>query len=225
MRVPQCHTVGIRVIVKNRVIVGVAYAGRKRPAYSGTGTNEMSTCHRFLNDLSYLCYQLRTTVEIGWKSFGTDAANVKFSRRMTGKTCDAATGVPTSAYGIQSKHVPIFGDECFPDLSERLFEHVQPKSLITSSGAEGNLTVGDQGLWLNVLEQAFGQVRKALMPKTRGMPELDAISLGGSPCPASHALPVMPAVDSPFAASVPGLSHLISRGALDSWHKCETSFG
>ena len=39
---------------------------------------------------------------------------------------------------------------------------------------------GDQGLWLNVLEQAFGQVRKSLVPKVRGMFELDALSRGGN---------------------------------------------
>jgi len=54
---------------------------------------------------------------------------------------------------------------------------------LTDSKIALSSTAGDQGLWLNVLEQAFGQVRKALMPKTRGMPGLDAISLGGSPCP------------------------------------------
>jgi hypothetical protein len=40
-------------------------------------------------------------------------------------------------------------------------------------------SAGDQGLWLNVLEQAFGQVRKALVPKDRDKLELDAISRGG----------------------------------------------
>ncbi len=54
---------------------------------------------------------------------------------------------------------------------------------LTDSQIVLSSTARDQGLWLNVLEQAFGQVRKALMPKTRGMSELDAISLGGSACP------------------------------------------
>jgi hypothetical protein len=54
---------------------------------------------------------------------------------------------------------------------------------LTDSQIALSSTTGDQGLWLNVLEQAFGQVREALMPKTRGMPELDAISLGGNACP------------------------------------------
>jgi hypothetical protein len=50
---------------------------------------------------------------------------------------------------------------------------------LTDSQIVLSSSAGDQGLWLNVLEQAFGQVRKALVPKVRGMSELDAISRGG----------------------------------------------
>lgn len=53
---------------------------------------------------------------------------------------------------------------------------------LTDSQIALSSTAGDQGLWLNVLEQAFGQVRKALIPKDRNMLGLDAISSGGNAC-------------------------------------------
>ena len=61
----------------------------------------------------------------------------------------------------------------FRDGRSVLVNRLTDSQIVLSSTARG------QGLWLNVLEQAFGQVRKALMLKTRGMSELDAISLGG----------------------------------------------
>lgn len=42
-------------------------------------------------------------------------------------------------------------------------------------------TSGDQGLWLNVLEQAFGQVRQEFSAKYRDELGLDSISRGGNP--------------------------------------------
>ncbi len=53
---------------------------------------------------------------------------------------------------------------------------------LTDSQIALSSTAGDQGLWLNVLEQAFGQVNKALTPKDREELGLDSINRGGSAC-------------------------------------------
>jgi hypothetical protein len=50
---------------------------------------------------------------------------------------------------------------------------------LTDSQIALGSTAGDQGLWLNVLEQAFGQVRKRLVPKYRLAIGLDALNPGG----------------------------------------------
>ena len=53
---------------------------------------------------------------------------------------------------------------------------------LTDSQIALSSTCGDQGLWLNVLEQAFGQVNKALTPKDREELGLDSINRGGNAC-------------------------------------------
>lgn len=60
------------------------------------------------------------------------------------------------------------------------------KSVLVNSLTDSQIalssTSGDQGLWLNVLEQAFGQVNKALTPKDREELGLDSINRGGNAC-------------------------------------------
>jgi hypothetical protein len=53
---------------------------------------------------------------------------------------------------------------------------------LTDSQIVLSSNAGDQGLWINVLEQAFGQVRKSIVPKDRGKLGLDSISRGGNAC-------------------------------------------
>ncbi len=100
--------------------------------------------HSFSNDVSYLRNQLRTPPEIWRETFGPFATDVNVPCRMAGEKGYDATRVTAAAYGVQAKLIPVFSAELLPDLPERLFEDVQPQPLITGSGTEGNLTVGER---------------------------------------------------------------------------------
>jgi hypothetical protein len=141
-------------------------------------TNDLPQAQRFNKQFSKFSQHLKTVPRT---VFANDAPRLEGIHQGPLGDCwvVSAIGAAVNAHPLRLKEMilPQADGSCTVEFRDARPVRVTP---LTDSQIALSSNAGDQGLWLNVLEQAFGQVRKTLIPNDRGKLGLDSINSGGN---------------------------------------------